>query len=66
MNMKAKSIFTSKTFYFGALWVLVSIAGFFGFKEFQPDPNLVKVFELVNGVVIIVLRIVTDKPVKLS
>jgi len=61
--MKAKSLLSSKTFWFNILFVIVAIAGLFGFNDFQPDA---KVVEGVGALVLIgniILRLFTSKPI---
>ena len=60
-----KKFYASKTFWFGALYVLVSAAGALGFAEFQPSADLVNIVGLGTGVLIIVLRALTNKGVSL-
>ena len=61
--MKAKALLSSKVFWFNLLFILVAIAGLFGYQDFQPDP---KVVEGVGALVLIgniVLRLFTSKPI---
>ena len=60
-----KKFYASKTFWFGALYVLVAAAGLFGFAEFQPSADLVQIVGLLTGVGIIVLRFLSNKGVSL-
>ncbi len=60
-----KKFFESKTFWFGALSVLVGVAGLFGFAEFVPGDETVQIMEVVNGIVIIVLRFLTNQGITL-
>lgn len=60
-----KPFYQSKTFWFGALSVLVGAAGLFGFAEFIPGDDTVQIMEVVNGIIIIVLRFLTSEPVSL-
>ena len=62
----AKEFFKSKTFWFGALWVVVGIANLFGFADFQPDTITNDITEIVSGLIIIVLRFKTTQPVKIK
>jgi hypothetical protein len=64
--MDVKSIFKSKTFWFGALYVVIGVAGLFGFAQFQPDPKLVDGLAALTGVIVVILRLVTKQPVSLS
>ena len=58
-TIDAKGLLKSKTFWFGALFIITAIANFFGYAEFQPSPGLVGAI----GGIIILLRIVTKKPI---
>lgn len=64
-KIDTKSLLKSKTFYFGLLWILVAVANWFGYGDYQPDAKLNEILEFVNGIAIIFLRIKTDKAVKL-
>ena len=63
--MKAKAFYTSKTFWFGALWLVIGVANWFGFGDYQPEAKVNEIFEILNGVAIIFLRFKTNTPVKL-
>lgn len=60
-----KEFYKSKTFWFGALSVVVGVAGLFGFADFVPGDETVQIMEVVNGIVIIVLRFITDQGITL-
>jgi len=60
-----KSILKSKTFYFGALSILIGIANIFGFGDYQPTSGVNEFIEIINGVLIIGLRVVTKEPVRI-
>jgi len=62
----AKEFYKSKTVYFGALFIIIAIANFFGFAEFQPSAEVSRISEVLIGVIIIALRFKTDKPVKIK
>lgn len=65
MKMRnVKSLFKSKTFYYGLLWLLLGVANLFGFADFQPDEKLNDIAEILNGILIIIFRIMTNGPVK--
>ena len=58
-----KEWYKSKTIWFGALYVLISLAGVFGFVQFSPSADLVEIVGGVTGVLVIVLRLLTKEPV---
>jgi hypothetical protein len=62
--MDAKSIITSKTFWFNALTVLVTVASVFGYSS---DPALaqrvIDIMVVITPIINIVLRLVTRQPV---
>lgn len=70
---ETKSMYTSKTFWFNVVAVLVAVAGYFGYNEFVPDADVMdqtasimdEVIALIGagfGLANIVLRRVTEKP----
>ena len=61
----SKDFYRSKTFWFGALSVLVGVAGLFGFADFVPGDETVQIMEVINGIVIILLRFVTSGAIHL-
>lgn len=70
MANKVKPWYRSKTIIFNALWLVVGIAGFFGFREFQPDPQVESLLSVVGALLPIVapllnlyLRKVTNQPI---
>ena len=66
MNVSGKAWFASKTVWFGILWVVVSIAAFFGFNEYTPTPFVMDLVATLNGVAILVLRYFTKTPITLK
>ncbi len=62
--MDGKPWYTSKTIWFGVIYGLVSIAGVIGFKTYQPDQNTTEIVGVLTSVAIIVLRMLTEQPVK--
>ncbi len=60
-----KEFWKSKTFYFGALWVLIGVAGLFGYGDYVPDTDVEQIAEIVNGIIIIVLRFLSTQKVVL-
>jgi len=64
VDMDAKSIFLSKTFWFNLLALLVIVANVFGFAEFSRDPIVDQYALVIVTIVNIVLRFATKQPVK--
>jgi hypothetical protein len=67
--MEGKRWFESKTFWFGVVMVLVTIAGFFGYGDYVPEPGswvaqVIQILIMLQPVVVIVLRMVTRQPLK--
>ena len=58
-----KKPWKSKTFGFGLLYIVISVAGLLGFGEFQPSPELVEIGGVVTGVIVILLRLITKQPI---
>jgi hypothetical protein len=58
-----KPFWQSKTLWFNALFLIVSLAGVVGFGEFQPSPEIVEVATVVAAVINLVLRLVTKQAV---
>ena len=63
--MEEKKFWQSKTFYFGLLWVLVGVAGSFGYADFVPNEDWDQVGAIVNGLITILLRFLTSKGITL-
>ena len=61
----SKEFYRSKTFWFGVLSVLVGVAGLFGFADFVPGDETVQILEVINGIVVIVLRFLTNQGITL-
>jgi hypothetical protein len=61
--MDPKSIFASKTFWFAILFVLLNIAGVFGYETYQADPELVNIVGLVVSALVIALRFITKQAI---
>ena len=60
-----KNFWKSKTFWFGALSILVGVAGLFGFGDFVPGSDVIEWAEIINGLIVIGLRVITKVPLKL-
>ena len=69
-TVEIKSLFESKSFWFNVISLLVFVAGYFGFKEFSPNPELLdyaaKIMAVLLPLVNIALRKVTEQPVNLT
>lgn len=61
-----KPFYTSKSFWFGALFVVNSLAVAFGFGDFTPGADLSAVTSAGIGLIVWVLRYYTDKEVTIS
>jgi len=61
----AKSFWKSKTFWFGALYIITGIAGLFGYADYVPDATVDQLALIVTGIVTVLLRFVTKEPVSL-
>ena len=59
-----KDFWKSKTFYFGLLSILVGVAGLFGFGDFVPGSDVIEWAEIINGLIVIGLRVITKVPLK--
>jgi hypothetical protein len=60
-----KEFWKSKTFYFGLLSIIVGVAGLFGFGDFVPGSDVIEWAEIINGLIVIALRVITKVPLKL-
>lgn len=66
--MEGKEFYRSKTFWFGLVMIVVTIAGFFGFGEYVPDPGswvaqVLQILIMLQPVAVIILRMVTKEPI---
>lgn len=59
-----KAFYTSKTFWFNALTVIVAVAAYFGFGDFNPNGDTVELGAVIVAVINIILRFVTTQPIK--
>lgn len=59
-----KPFYQSRTFWFNALFVIVALAGYFGFTDYQPDANTAELAAVLIAVVNLVLRFITKMPIK--
>ena len=63
--MKTKKFWYSKTWWFGALFVLNGLAQSFGYGDFVPSGELSQTSSYGTGVLVWVLRWFTSKEVRL-
>uniref|UniRef100_A0A6M3ITZ7 Holin n=1 Tax=viral metagenome TaxID=1070528 RepID=A0A6M3ITZ7_9ZZZZ len=63
--MQIKKFYISKTLIFFGLTLLVSVAGAFGFADFQVNTEQAEIIGIVVSVVGIVLRFLTKQPIGL-
>ena len=59
-----KKWYQSKTFYFGVLSIVIGVAGLFGFGDFVPGSDVIEWAEIINGLIVIGLRVITKVPLK--
>lgn len=59
-----KKFWTSKTLWFGALFVVNGFAQVFGYGDFLPSGELSELTSLGIGLMIWTLRLVTDKKIR--
>ena len=59
-----KPFYESKTFWFNALFVVVALAGYFGFTDYKPDASTSELTAVLIAVVNLVLRFVSKAPIK--
>lgn len=62
--MDNKPWYTSKTIIFGILFTVVHFAGLVGFGEYSPPTDLVSLLDQIGGLVAILLRLWTTRPIK--
>jgi len=61
--MVGKEFWRSKTFWFNLISLLVSVAGAFGFAEFEPSPEVGQIALVIVTLANLGLRFVTKEPV---
>jgi len=59
-----KQWYSSKTVWFGILFILIAIANLFGFADFKPTGTWNGIIEAVIGILIIWFRFTTNKAIK--
>ncbi len=59
-----KAFYESKTFWFNALTVVLAIAMYFGFGNFQPDTRAIELGSVIVAVINIVLRFASSAAIK--
>jgi hypothetical protein len=62
--MDTKTLIQSKTFWLNALFLIVSVAGVFGFKTFEPSMETERLVDAVVAILNIILRLYTTKPIE--
>ena len=60
-----KKFYESKTFWFNVLALLVTVAGYYGFADFKPSPDMNAYAVTLVAIVNLILRMVTDKGITL-
>lgn len=58
-----KPFYTSKTFWFNLLALAVTLAGYFGFADFQPSADAVELGAVLLSVINLILRFATRQPI---
>lgn len=61
--MDVKPFYQSKTVWFNILFVLVALAGYFGFTDYQPSADVAELAAVIIAVVNVVLRFLTKSAV---
>lgn len=61
----SKKFYRSKTFWFALLYLLVSVAGVFGFAGYQPSADAQEIGSVVSAFTFLLLRLVTSKKITL-
>ncbi len=64
--LEPKSIFVSKTFWFGILVIVNAVAGVFGFASYEPGAGLEELTGLISGLGIVGLRYITKTSVSVK
>ncbi len=64
MATKGKRWYQSRTVWFGALIILNAVAGVFGFATYEPGLEVQRAVELISGVGVIALRLITKEPIR--
>jgi GH25 family lysozyme M1 (1,4-beta-N-acetylmuramidase) len=64
-NVMPKKAWTSKTIIFFILSILVAVAGYFGFADFQLSGDQAEILTIIVSVIGIILRFITKEPVEL-
>lgn len=63
--MDTKKIFQSKTIIFAVIFGLVSVAGLFGYADYTPGQDVTEFVNIAVAVVVLILRLVTNKGISL-
>ncbi len=62
--MYTKPFYTSKTFWFNLLVIVIAAAGVFGFGSYQPDVLTLEIAGVLIAALNILLRLVTSQAVR--
>jgi len=62
-DINGKALLTSKTFWFNVIFIIVTIAGYFGYADFEPDSKVVEILGTVFAIGNILIRTVTKEPI---
>lgn len=63
VDVQGKKIWRSRTFWWNILALVVALAGYFGFGDFEASPDTAAIAAGVAAVINLVLRVLTDEPV---
>ena len=63
--MEGKPFWESKTFWFNLLALVVAVASAFGYREFQPDPEVLQLAVGIIALINLLLRFVTKQPIRM-
>lgn len=59
-----KRFYQSKTFWFNVLALVATVAGSFGYADFQPSPELANYALVVVTIINVALRFITKEPIQ--
>lgn len=61
----SKKPWMSKTLIFAVLFGAVQLAGLFGYLDYTPTEDVTEIVNIVVAVVVVILRLVTEKKIEL-